>query len=62
MQASIICVSPKPGNRERFSRKGIQLNTLGDNGIILALVCVAAAIQLVRGGSERVPATNHQPH
>jgi len=46
MQASIFCAGPKLGNRDGCGRKGIW-TTLGDNGIILALICVAAANQLV---------------
>jgi len=47
MQASILWAGPKPGNREGCGRKGIRLKLLRDTGIILALICVAAASQLV---------------
>jgi len=46
MQASIFCASLKPGNWEGCGRKHLALNP-GDTGIILALVCVAAASQLM---------------
>ena len=31
-------------------------------GIIVAVICVAASDHTARGGSERVPATNQEPH
>jgi len=47
MQSSIFCAGLKPGNMEGCSKNGIQPETLGDSGIILSLLCVAASSQLV---------------
>jgi len=47
MNLAMGYANPKPGNKESCGRKGIRHKILGDTGIILVLICVAAASQLV---------------